>query len=112
MLALRTNRGISEYDYRRHCQCDWTPISRVLRVFAEKGWAEQTEGRWHFTVPGFLISNTLIGIMLEAQAAGRTAKTPWMEDADRAERKIHLPKGEDELFTELYEQKKGAHEKP
>ncbi len=105
MLAMRTNRGISERDYRVHCQCDWKPISRVLRAFAEKGWAEQTDGRWHFTVPGFLISNTLIGILLEAQAAGYAEGTPWMNRADRAESKISLPKGEDELFTELYEQK-------
>lgn len=108
MLAMRTNRGISEQDYRVRCQCDWKPIGRVLRAFAEKGWAEQTEGRWHFTVPGFLISNTLIGILLEAQAAGRTATTPWMGAAELAEEKISLPKGEDELFAELYETQKEA----
>ena len=105
MLAMRTNRGISEEDYRVRTQSDWKPISKVLRAFAEKGWAEQTDGRWHFTVPGFLISNTLIGILLEAQAAGYAEGTPWMNRADRAESKISLPKGEDELFTELYEQK-------
>ena len=106
MLGMRTTRGISEDDYRVRCQCDWRPVSRVLRAFAEKGWAEQTEGRWHFTVPGFLISNTLIGIMLEAQAAGLAEGSPWLESADRHERRISLPKGEDELFTELYERKK------
>ena len=111
MLSMRTSRGISEYDYRTRCQCDWKPIGRVLRAFAEKGWAEQTEGCWHFTVPGFLISNTLIGILLEAQAAGRAANTPWMGDADRAEKKISLPKGEEELFAELYQQKSGKHER-
>lgn len=105
MLGMRTSRGISERDYRMRCQCDWRPISKVLRAFAEKGWAEQTEGRWHFTVPGFLISNTLIGIMLEAQAQGLEEGTPWLERADRQEKKISLPKGEDELFRELYEKK-------
>ncbi len=105
MLGMRTSQGISEEDYRIRCQCDWRPISRVLRAFAEKGWAEQTDGRWHFTVPGFLISNTLISIMLEAQAEGLAEGTPWLERADRQEKKISLPKGEDELFAELYEQK-------
>ena len=102
MLAMRTSRGISEQDYRLRCQSDWKPIHRVLRAFAEKGWAEQTDGRWHFTVPGFLISNTLIGILLETQANGREATVPWLGRAEQAERKINLPKGEDELFTELY----------
>ena len=100
---MRTSRGISEEDYRVRCQCDWRPISRVLRAFAEKGWAEQTEGRWHFTVPGFLISNTLIGILLETQASGRADSIPWMLGEEKKEKEIVLPKGEDELFAELYE---------
>ena len=110
MLAMRTSRGISEEDYRRRCQSDWQPIIRVLRAFSEKGWAVEEDGRWHFTVPGFLISNTLIGILLEAQANGRAEFTPWVDRAEEAEQKISLPKGEDELFAEMYEQKTGAHE--
>ena len=105
MLGMRTSRGISEHDYRLRCQCDWKPILKVLQAFKEKRWVELTEDRWHFTVPGFLISNTLIGIMLETQASGRIDSTPWMQDADRAAYKISLPKGEEELFAELYEQK-------
>ncbi|MBR1456170.1 MAG: radical SAM family heme chaperone HemW, partial [Oscillospiraceae bacterium] len=103
MLGMRTSRGISEDDYRVRCQCDWRPISKVLRAFAEKGWAEQTDGRWHFTVPGFLISNTLIGIMLETQASGRIEGAPWIQDAEYAAKRVDLPKGEEELFAELYQ---------
>ena len=110
MLAMRTNRGISETDYRVRCQCNWQPVIRTLRAFAEKGWAEETDGRWHFTVPGFLISNTLIGILLEAQANGRAEYTPWVDRAEEAEKKIILPKGEDELFAELYEKETRARE--
>ena len=105
MLGMRTSRGISEHDYRLRCQCDWKPILKVLQAFKEKGWVELTEDRWHFTGPGFLISHTLIGIMLETQASGRIDNTPWIQDADRAAYKISLPKGEEELFAELYEQK-------
>jgi len=105
MLSMRTSKGISENDYRERCQCDWRPIIRVLRAFKEKGWAEQTGDRWHFTVPGFLISNTLISIMIEAQASGRLEGSPWINRATQAEEKINMPKGEEELFTELYEQK-------
>ena len=106
MLAMRTSRGISRYDYATRTQCDWQPIQQVLEAFREKGWVAQTEDRWHFTVPGFLISNTLIGIMLETQANGRIEGSPWISDAEYAERRVNLPKGEEELFAELYEQQK------
>ena len=106
MLGMRTSNGISEYDYRTRCQCDWKPILRCLEAFREKGWVEKTENRWHFTVPGFLISNTLIGIMLEAQANGRIAETPWLNGGKNVEMDMNLPKGELELFEEMYQQHK------
>lgn len=102
MLGMRTTRGISRDDYRERCRCNWKPVGAALKAFEEKGWAEQTDGRWHFTVPGFLISNTLIGILLEAQASGRIEGTPWLGDAFAKEEKIDLPKGEEELFAEMY----------
>ena len=105
MLGMRTSRGIAEHEYRTRCQSSWAPIGRVLRAFAEKGWVQQTEDRWHFTVPGFLISNTLIGILLEAHASGRVEVAPRLHEAFKAEEKISLPKGETELFKELYDQK-------
>ena len=105
MLGMRTARGISENDYRERAQSNWRAIRQVLEAFREKGWVEQTGDRWHFTVPGYLISNTLIGILLEAQASGRIEGTPWLSDAYKAEEKIHIPKSEEELFSELYKQK-------
>lgn len=105
MLGMRTARGISEQDYHVRCQSNWQPIEQVLQAFREKGWAEFAEGRWHFTVPGFLISNTLIGILLETQAKGRAEGVPWAKRAETAANKISLPKGEEERFTELYTQK-------
>ena len=72
----------------------------------EKGWVEKTEDRWHFTVPGYLISNTLIGILLETQASSRIAGTPWLNQAEYAASRIDMPKGELELFEELLEQQK------
>ena len=111
MLSMRTARGISRYDYVTRTQCDWRPIGQVMEAFKQKGWVAQTEDRYHFTVPGFLISNTLIGIMLETQASGRIEGTPWISDAEYAAKRVELPKGEEELFAELYEQKKKAEEK-
>ena len=53
-------------------------------------------------MPGFLISNTLIGLLLEAQAGGRIEGTPWLSEVFEAEKKIDVPKSEEELFQELY----------
>ena len=109
MLAMRTSRGISEHDYRLRCQCDWRPIEKALKAFEGKGWAERAGERWHFTVPGFLISNQLIGILLEVQATGRLEGTPWLAEAEnkRPEPQIDLPMGEDELFAQMYEEHTG-----
>ncbi|MBO7689353.1 MAG: hypothetical protein J6T14_00725, partial [Clostridia bacterium] len=102
MLSMRTSRGVEEQEYRVRTQSDWQPILRVLRAFEQKGWAVREEdGRWHFTVSGYLISNRLIGILLEAQASSRLDNTPWMLRPDRPPEELKLPKGETELFSEM-----------
>ena len=102
MLSMRTSRGVEEREYRVRTQSDWQPILRVLQAFEKKGWAVcEPDGRWHFTVSGYLISNRLIGILLEAQASSRLDNTPWMHRIDRPETAPELPKGETELFSEL-----------
>ena len=108
MLAMRTARGISERDYRLRCQCDWRPLEKALRAFEKKGWVEKTGERWHFTVPGFLISNTLIGILLEVQATGRLEGTPWLMDEGDADKlkDIELPMSEAEYFKDMYQEAK------
>ena len=74
----------------------------LLEAFREKGWAVREEdGRWHFTVSGFLLSNRLISILLETQANTRLDSTPWMYRPDREEEELSLPKGETEVFTDL-----------
>ena len=47
---------------------DFDPIRQRLEQFAAQGWAEQTpQGRWRLTPKGFLVSNQLIGDLLERQ---------------------------------------------
>ena len=53
-----------------------------------------------------LVIGTLIGILLEAQAAGRVENIPWLARGDRAEKPLSMPKSEDEIFAEMYEQTK------
>lgn len=101
MLAMRTSGGVSEKDYRLKTQSDWRPIEKTLKIFADKGWAEKVGERWHFTTPGYLISNQLIEVLLEVQVSGRIENTPWLAAIYDAEEKASIPKSDEELFTEL-----------
>ena len=68
MLRLRTALGIEEWEYRRDYFMDFAPLERRLEEFQAQGWAEKTaEGRWRFTPKGFLVSNQLIGDLLDRQ---------------------------------------------
>ena len=68
MLRLRTAQGIEEWEYRRTYFLDFAPLEARLKEFQSQGWAEQTgEGRWRLTPRGFLVSNQLIGDLLERQ---------------------------------------------
>ena len=102
MLSMRTSRGISEHDYRTICQSDWRPIEKTLKIFESKGWAEPNGNRWHFTIPGFLISNQLINILLEVQASGRIENTPWLSELFDAEEKTEMPLSDEEMFANMY----------
>ena len=68
MLRLRTVEGIEEWEYRGTYFMDFAPLEARLEEFRDKGWAEKTpEGRWRLTPEGFLLSNQLIGDLLERQ---------------------------------------------
>ena len=68
MLRLRTALGIEEWEYRGTYFMDFAPIEARLRDFQAQGWAEKTPaGRWRLTPKGFLVSNQLIGDLLERQ---------------------------------------------
>jgi len=76
MLRLRTARGAEEWEYRSQYFLDFAPIEARLREFAARGWAVRTaEGRWRFTPEGFLVSNQLIGDLLERQERARLDDT-------------------------------------
>ena len=108
MLGMRTSRGISEREYRIRCQSNWKPIEAVLKAFEKKGWAQLSGDRWHFTVPGFLVSNALIGIMLDVQAGERVEGNPWLAEAFAEEEKTDMPRSEAEIIMEQYEQKQDS----
>ena len=87
MLRLRTVQGINEQEYRSTYFMDFAPLQARLEQFRAQGWAEQTDGRWHFTPKGFLLSNQLIGDLLERQEQAH-----W-EDLGSRPRHDHLDQG-------------------
>ncbi len=75
MLRMRTTHGIEEWEYRREYYMNFDPIAAKLAEYEQKGWAARSGRRWHFTPEGFLLSNRLIGELLENQEAGSVANT-------------------------------------
>ena len=67
MLRLRTVQGVDGREYRRTYFMDFAPLEARLREFAAQGWAEEADGRWRLTPKGFLVSNQLIGDLVERQ---------------------------------------------
>lgn len=106
MLGMRTVSGISEAEYHRIYRSDWAPIEETFELFRRKGWAECDGERWHLTPAGFLISNTLINAVLEAQTGVKVENNPWMRGALASEKKQELPQGEYERFTSVYREDK------
>ena len=87
MLRLRTTRGISEQEYYDIYPCSMDKTVNLLRFYETQGWAQLSEGRWSFTPTGFLLSNRLIGEILETQTKQRTEMTkPWEKPEVAAQR--------------------------
>ncbi len=75
MLRLRTTHGIEEWEYRREYYMNFDPIAAKLAEYEQRGWAGRSGQRWHFTPEGFLLSNRLIGELLDLQEASTLANT-------------------------------------
>ncbi|MCD8375622.1 MAG: radical SAM family heme chaperone HemW [Oscillospiraceae bacterium] len=67
MLGLRTAGGIDLNHYQREYRMRAAPIVARLEDFRAQGWAAEREGRWRLTPEGFLLSNQIIGQLLELQ---------------------------------------------
>ena len=72
MLGLRTTRGLSAGEYTRLFQASFDPVEKRLEYFQGKGFAVREGDRWRLTPKGFLLSNQIIGDLLE-QGAGSFA---------------------------------------
>ena len=91
MLRLRTVHGISEKEYYDIYKLKMDLVLDLLRKYEDSGWAVFKDGRWRFTPKGFLLSNTLIGDLLEAQTQQRTqVSKPWQSQTSAEDSQITL----------------------
>lgn len=70
MLALRTCDGIDEGDFQRRFRRDFAPFAEKLEPYRKSGHAVCDGGRWYLTPEGFLVSNVIIGDVLDACDSG------------------------------------------
>ncbi len=100
MLGMRMNRGISGEEYHNIYRSGFDAIERILKGFEKHGWAKYQDGRWSFTSSGFLLSNLLIGALLEAQAEYKLSGNPWvLEELTEDTPLLTVPSGGDTYFT-------------
>ena len=66
MLRLRTAEGVERGEYEALSGEAFAPLEDRLALFSAQGWAERTPaGRWRLIPRGFLVSNPLIGDLLD-----------------------------------------------
>ena len=67
MLRLRTTLGIEEWEYRRNYLMNFDPIEAKLLTYEQHGLTQRDGNRWRLTPKGFLVSNQLIGELMDCQ---------------------------------------------
>lgn len=77
MLGPRTARGIEAGEYERRYRAPFAPLEALLQGYVRLGLARQVFDRWRFTPRGFLLSNQLIGELLDAQAEQKYKPRPY-----------------------------------
>ena len=68
MLGLRTAAGIERREFENRFRLSFDPIQAVMETFCRSGHAVRTGERWRLTPVGFLVSNQIIGQVLDALA--------------------------------------------
>lgn len=72
MLRMRTIYGIEKTEYEKTFLMPFAPLETVLKYYGSRGLTKYDRGIWRFTPQGMLVSNQLIGQLIEAQ----TKSTP------------------------------------
>lgn len=106
MLGMRTVWGITKEEYQHFYHNSFDELQRTLEEFSDSGWTVEEKGRWHFTPEGFLLSNQLIGKLLEAQTARRAEQTPWIKPEVERQPRQTLPEKR-KTIEELMQKEQG-----
>ena len=68
MLRLRTSAGINWQEYEKRYLLSFKPLAKVMDRCCLRNWAMHNgKGGYHLTPEGYLMSNTIIGELLDAQ---------------------------------------------
>ena len=87
MLGLRTIRGLDPKEFERRFRRRFNCFLPFLAECEKAGYAVCEEGRWHLTPRGFLVSNQIIGGMLDALAAEKLRRA---EATSRGDFRVNL----------------------
>ena len=81
MLGMRTVHGISAADYEQLFRGGFEALEPLLESYRKYGYAREADGRWSFTPKGFLLSNSLIGELLDALTEKQyNISSPWKQE--------------------------------
>ena len=68
MLGLRTAHGIEENEYMHKYLLPFEPLEKLLCLYEQRDLAvKEDSGRWRLTPRGFMVSNSILVQLLEAQ---------------------------------------------
>lgn len=87
MLGLRTARGLDPKEFEARFRRRFSCFAPFLQDCVRAGYAQEDDGRWHLTPRGFLVSNQIIGGMLDALAADKKRRA---EAAARRDYRVDL----------------------
>ena len=87
MLGLRTVRGLDPKDFEQRFRRRFSMFLPFLTQCEQAGYAVYEEDRWHLTPKGFLVSNQIIGGMLDVLAEDKRRRT---EAAARGDFRVRL----------------------
>lgn len=71
MLRLRTVDGVEESEYAKSFLLPFEPLEAVFQELSRRGLAKNVSGRWRLTPKGFMLSNSIIVLLLEQQQKSR-----------------------------------------
>jgi len=91
MLRLRTIHGISQEEYYNIYRLKMDFVLELMRKYESNGWALFKDGRWRLTPKGFLLLDTLVGELIDAQNRQRTQiSKPWQLQVEGEEGQMSL----------------------